>query len=349
MKRTSPLLAALLAAALLAGCGSSGGAASTEASYDMSTTQEASAATGGESNLMPENSSTGETAQQKIIYRADMDMESTHFDAARDTVLAAVEDTDSWMEYSHQSGTAEDRDRYADFRVRVPADNYRDFLAQVGEAGSVLSLNESAENVTSTYIDMEARISSLENQRDRLNELAAQAETTADLLEIESRLSDVQYELESYTQQLRNLDGQVSYSTVDITLREVVVLTPTGVTFAERLGDALSGGWNSFLGFVQGLVLTLAYLWPLLLIVAILLVVLTPVMRRRKADRAARHPRRPPPSSYHGPATYGKPSAPAGASGTKDTASDAKDTASDAKDAVSGANTTSDEEPGPKY
>ena len=48
-----------------------------------------------------------------------------------------------------------------------------------------------------------------------------------DRLEIESQLSDVQYQLENYTGQLRNMDQQVSYSTVDIYLQEVVTLTPT--------------------------------------------------------------------------------------------------------------------------
>lgn len=310
MKRITRLLAALLAAALLAGCGSSGGSASAVATYDMNASEEASMAAGSaDSALMPEDAATSESAQQKIIYRADMSMEATDFDTAREGVLAAVEATGSWMEYSHLSGTAEDRDRYANYTVRVPVDNYRAFLEQVGQAGSVLSLNESAENVTSTYIDMEARISSLENQRDRLNELAAEAQTTTDLLEIENRLSDVQYQLESYTQQLRNLDGQVTYSTVDISLREVATLTPTGVTFPERLADAFAGGWNGFVVFVQGIVLTLVYLWPLLLIVAILLVVLIPVMRRRKAARAERRARRTPPVPSPGPASYGEPPA----------------------------------------
>lgn len=107
---------------------------------------------------------------------------------------------------------------------------------------------------------MQARLSALEAQRDRLNALADQAETTADLLEIESQLSDVQYQLENYTRQLRSMDQQVSYSTVDIYLREVATLTPTGVTFGERIADAFGGGWDAFVGFLQGLVIALVYL-----------------------------------------------------------------------------------------
>ena len=302
-KRLSRLAAALLAAALLAGCGGSSAANSTAATYDMNLSQEAAVAEGGgESSLMLEDVSTGENAPQKIIYRADMTLESTDFDTARDALLAAVEDTGSWMEYSHLSGTAEDRDRYANYTVRVPVEHYQDFLTQAGQAGSMLSLNESAENVTSTYIDMEARISSLENQRDRLNELAAKAETTADLLEIESQLSDVQYQLESYTQQLRNLDGQVTYSTVDVTLREVSSLTPTGVTFPQRLADAFAGGWNGFLLFIQGLILALVYLWPLLLIAVVAFVIIRMLVRRHRKN----HPL-PPKGSRPAPAQYTAP------------------------------------------
>lgn len=307
-RRFSRLAAALLAAALLAGCGaSSGGSASATATYEMNSdaamAQEAGGTGGAESALLPEGTdATSETAQ-KIIYRADMEMESTDFDAARDTLMAAVDANGAWMEYSHLSGSAEDQDRYANYTVRVPADNYSAFLSQAGEAGSVLSLNESAENVTSSYIDLQARITSLENQRDRLNELASTAETTADLLEIENRLSDVQYQLESYTQQMRALDGQITYSTVDIYLSEVATLTPTGTTFGARLAAAFTGGWNGFVAFVQGTVLALVYLWPLL-IVAVVVVVLIRVLARR---HRARHPRPARPVSTPAPAQYQMP------------------------------------------
>lgn len=304
-RRFARLAAALLAAALLAGCGaSSGGSASATATYEMNSEAAlAQEAGGAESALLPEGTDATTETAQKIIYRADMQMESTDFDGARQTLMAAVEANGAWMEYSHLSGSAEDQDRYANYTVRVPADNYTAFLAQVGEAGNVLSLNESAENVTSSYIDLQARITSLENQRDRLNELAATAETTADLLEIENQLSDVQYQLESYTQQMRSLEGQITYSTVEIYLNEVATLTPSGTTFGARLAAAFTGGWNGFVAFVQGTILALVYLWPLL-IVAVAVVVLIRVLARR---HRARHPKPPRPASSPAPAQYTVP------------------------------------------
>lgn len=286
----------LLTAALLTGCGAK--STSGVANYEMASQASNDAAVeagGAESALLPEGSTATEETAQKIIYRANLRMESTDFDNARDTLLSAVEATGAWIESSQLSGRAEDADRYANYTVRVPADRYRDFLEQAGQSGNVLGLEENAENVTSSYIDLEARITSLENQRDRLNELAAEAETTADLLEIESRLSDVQYQLESYMQQQRALDGQITYSTVEISLSEVATLTQTGKSFGQRLSDAFAGGWHGFVLFLQGVVLTLVYLWPLVL-VAIVVVLLIRVLARRHRTRSSRPPKGTPPA-----------------------------------------------------
>lgn len=304
MKKLSRVSAALLAAVLLAGCGSSIGSkdggyystesASAEVAYD-------SAAGAANSSIVPDElpDSTDETAQ-KIIYNADIRMESTDFDTARDTLLAAVEDCGAWMEYSSLSGDAKDHDRYAYYTVRVPVENYRTFLAAVGEAGSVLDLSETAENITSSYIDVQARLAALEAQRDRLNDLADQAETTADLLEIESQLSDVQYQLENYTRQLKNMDQQVSYSTVDIRLSEVATLTPTGTTFGERVVDAFADGWRGFVVFIQGFVLAVIYLWPVLLVAGVIIAVVVTVTKRRRKN----HPKPVKPAAPTKPAEY---------------------------------------------
>ena len=295
MKKLSRVSAALLAAVLLAGCGSigskngDGGYYATESINDNAAYD--SAAGAANSSIVPEElpDSTDETAQ-KIIYNADINMESTDFDAARDTLLAAVDDCGAWMEYSSLSGDAKDHDRYAYYTVRVPVENYRTFLAAVGEAGSVLDLSETAENITSSYIDVQAR----------LNELADQAETTADLLEIESQLSDVQYQLENYTRQLKNMDQQVSHSTVDIRLSEVATLTPTGTTFGERVVDAFADGWRGFVVFLQGFVLAVIYLWPVLLVVGIIVALAVTLTKRRRKN----HPKPVKPAAPAKPAEY---------------------------------------------
>lgn len=318
-QRLAALAAALALTAALAGCGSAGSgsaaapeeAAATE-SFSMDNAALATADGGGAATLTPQ--ATGESAR-KIIYNADLSLESTDFDAARTALTDAVEANGGYISYSDLSGSAEDQDRYSHYTVRIPADSYRNFLEAVSGAANVLSVSESAEDITSEYIDVEARIASLENQRSRLNELADTAETTADLLEIESQLSDVQYQLESYTRQRSWMDDQVQYSTVDIRLSEVKTLTPeTPVGFAEEAGRAFLDGWEAFSLFIKGLVLGLIYAWPAVLIVVIVVIVVVRTHPARQARRAARLAQRtapPPPPKPAAPGAKDAPQPPA--------------------------------------
>jgi len=308
-KKTLPrLLAALLAAGILSACGGasnsemkmySASSASADSAAPAAAQEMAAEGAGGVDSMLDPAANPSE----KIIYTAHMSMESTDFDAARTALLDAVEKHGAYLQYTDQSGSAKDGDRYASYTVRVPAENYSDFLSDAGEAASVLNLSESADNITMSYIDVEARLTAFENQRDRLNALAEKAETTSDLLEIESQLSEVQYQIESYTQQLRHMDDQVNYSTVDIYLHEVMTLTPRGVTFVERLGDAFVGGWDAFIAAVQGIIISVVYLFPTLLLMAAIVAAIVLVLKawRKKHPKPSRRPAAP--ASYELPKT----------------------------------------------
>ncbi|MGN0976016.1 MAG: DUF4349 domain-containing protein, partial [Gemmiger sp.] len=213
--------------------------------------------------------------------------ESTHFDQAQSALTQAVADAGGYLESSNLGGSAEWQSRWAEYTARIPAEQYRSFLLAAGEAASVLSQSEEAQDITSTYVDVEARLKTLENQRDRLNELAEKAETTADLLEIESQLSDVQYQIESYTNRMRVMDDQVSYSTVTISLSEVAVLTPMDDSFSSRIGRAFTDGWSDFADSCEDFVVAVVYLLPVLLLAAVAFAAGAKLVRRR-ARRAAK-------------------------------------------------------------
>ena len=291
--------AAALTAAMLTGCGAAdkGGAASSTASYDMAVESAAEYAAGAvvaEENGAIQSSLSPQTGtDRKIVYTASMRMESTRFDDARAALLAAVEDCGGYLESTDQSGSAKEGSRWVCYTVRVPAVKYTAFLEQAGQAGSVLNLNESAQDITLEYVDVQARLESLESKKARLEALADKAETTADLLEIENQLTEVQYQLESYTRQMKVMDNQVDYCTVDISLREVATLTPTGVSFGERIADAFTGGWTAFAAFVQDAVVAIIYNLPLLIIFGILAAVLVPVLRKRRQNKRRKAAKEP--------------------------------------------------------
>ena len=169
--------------------------------------------------------------------------------------------------------------RYASYTIRIPTAELNQFVDVVSEIGNVTQKNESVEDVTLQYVDVESRKKVLETEQERLMELLSSAENMEDLLAIESKLSEVRYELENYGSQLRMLDNQIDYSTVNVDVDEVERITETGEKsfFAEikdRFGDSLYPVGRDMRGFVIVVLgsLPILIVWAVIIIVVVLAV-----------------------------------------------------------------------------
>ena len=230
-----------------------------------------------------ENRDAAQSDSAKILYTANLSLESKDYDAAVAALNTALSDADGYMESSNES-TYNGSSRSLSLTLRVPQDSYQSFLTAAAQAGNLVSKSEQADDVTSQYIDLEARISNLTAQRTRLQELQASAETLSDLLDIESSLSDVQYQLESYQSQLDWYAQQVACCTVYVSLEEVKEYTPAEESFGERLAASFRNGWTNFVAGLQQLVVWVLLVWPLLLVLAVLAAGIL-LWRRRKTSR----------------------------------------------------------------
>jgi DNA repair exonuclease SbcCD ATPase subunit len=135
-------------------------------------------------------------------------------------------------------------------------------------------------------VDVQARIKSLNTKLERLQELEANAENVTELLEIEDRINEVQYQIESYTAQMKTYDDQVDYSTVNIDITEVATYTEIKADsawnrFVEAFGDSFAG----FVEFLQGLVIAIIYMLPYLIIIAIVLIIVIRIRKKKGKGR----------------------------------------------------------------
>ena len=294
MKHNKHWLAAALAAALFAGlftgCGGSSGATATSSAaiQEVAGAAMEDAANGTGSGAGVTDLDSGALTPQdsrKIIYNATLWLETKQFDQASADLLEAASQAGAYVQSSESSGSAEQGNRSVYYTLRVPAENYSEFLNAAAQAANLIRRSESSQDVTAEYVDLEARLASLEQQRQRLDELAAQAESLEDLLAIESQRSEVQYQIESYTGQMNVLQDQISYSTVDVYLDEVTELTPQSPSFVSRVGSAFRGSWNGFVSVVQELVIGLIYLLPFLVVAAVVIALVVLLARRAAKKR----------------------------------------------------------------
>ena len=229
-----------------------------------------------------ENDTAARTADNaKIIYTTCLSIETKDYDWAYQQLNDTLSSVDGYLESSSEYTDSTDSTRTLSLTLRVPESSYDAFVDAAEQTGSVTSKSESADDVTTQYMDIEARLDNLTAQRTRLQELQASADNLTDLLQIESSLSDVQYQIESYQSQLNWYSQQVSYCTVNITLDEVETLT-TGTSFAARLADAAKNGWSNFTAGAQAVVVFLMGAWPAIVIGAVCGVVFYKVRHPRK-------------------------------------------------------------------
>jgi len=158
----------------------------------------------------------------------------------------------------------------------------------------VVSRNEYSEEVTQQITDLASRLKVLRTKEERLLTLMEDAKKMDDLLLLEDQLSEVLYEIERYTATQQNLEQQVAYSTVDITVYEVKQITePVEDSYGSKAASAWSGTWAAVGRFFQNLGLGLIWALPVLIILLIALVVVLLVVRRARKKRAANPPAAP--------------------------------------------------------
>ena len=161
---------------------------------------------------------------EKIIRTYDLQVQTKAYDETWNTVQQKVTELGGYVESSESSG--QEGDRWCSLTLRIPADQAETFLTALGEAGTIVYQSSATENVTLTYTDVQSHIDALKTEQETLMRLMEEADQLEDVLSIQSYLTDVRYELDSYESQMRVLENRVSYSTITVNIDEVERVTP---------------------------------------------------------------------------------------------------------------------------
>ena len=236
----------------------------------------------GEAALTAEN---GDPAiqEKKIIRTASLSITTSAFDDSLATLRSLCETSGGWVAYaSESSGSTR---RTASLTLRIPAAQLDAFLEGAGGAGRVTRREESADDVTESYYDTKARLETQQALMARLQALVTDAADLSDLLALESQIADTQYQIDSLQARLNSTDRQVSYATVDVTLREETAssdITDGEKSLGQRILSALETGLEAFLDFLSDMAVFLASALPFILLVAVVWIAVKLIRRSIK-------------------------------------------------------------------
>jgi hypothetical protein len=150
--------------------------------------------------------------------------------------------------------------------IRVPASAFEQAMNDLRGLGSVEGQSISGQDVTSQFIDLDARLRTWQAQEAVLLRLMQRATSIESTLRVQNQLQDVQFRIEQIKGQLRLLENQTSLATIDVSLREVGAVVGVRQAAARdrpSLGEAWDRAVDGFLGVIFAVVVGLGYLVPL--------------------------------------------------------------------------------------
>lgn len=228
---------------------------------------------------------------RKLITTINMSVETDNFDALTYNVEERVKALGGYIE-SSSVRNGYNNCRYSDYTIRIPENRLDEFTDSVSEQSNVLSRNRYVEDVTLSYVDLQSRKEVLRTEQQRLLEMLEAAEDIETMIIVESRLSEVQADLESMESQLRVFDNRINYSTIYLDINEVQIFT---VVEEESAWTKMTKGFQNSLydvgqGFVNfgiGLVISLPYLVVIGLIIFAIVMIIRAIIKSsiKKSER----------------------------------------------------------------
>ena len=194
---------------------------------------------------------------RKIIYEVRANMSSDNLPETVEAIRANL-GIDEWFDSESIS------EENANLKIRIKTSRLDAFIESLANYGEVSDYNKTGTDISLQYQDYTNRITSLEAERTRLNELYVDA-SISEMITINSRISEINREIDNLTGAVNEFDSLVEYSTVYLSISGETPKTDT--PFGQSIKKAFTGGWKALVAFFRGLIIVVSAILPFMIIV----------------------------------------------------------------------------------
>lgn len=177
--------------------------------------------------------------------------------------------TDGQTKSSAQSATTSSGDGYATIIVRVPGDGFNAALDRYARLGHVQSVATSSDDVTTQYVDLQARLDHYRAVSRRLVRFLGATHTISQMLAVQDRIDNVQLTVERLTAELKSLRETTTYGTITIELTEKGAQHAAGPAGTSFWGTFTHSLWLLGRG-LRGFALALIAVLPFVVLLGVL-------------------------------------------------------------------------------
>lgn len=191
---------------------------------------------------------------------------SGHIHSAFDKLSALVTSDHGFVNSSQASTGSRARGTFASgtMVLEVPQGSFGRFVAQVERVGRATSLVTNSNDVTSQYVDLQARIHALKVSLNQYLTILTRATSISAILAVQNQIDQIQSQIEQDQGQLNVLNHETTYASLTVN-----VATPTHHAATKRSG--LDRAWrDSVSGFISGFEWLIRLAGPVLFVLLVL-------------------------------------------------------------------------------
>ena len=219
---------------------------------------------------------------KKVIKIGDISFETGNLNETRKKILISLKKLNGYVAEETETNNSDNNHREFVLKLRIPAKNFDLLLDSVSsDADKIDSKDISVKDVTTQYIDAETALSNKKTLESTYLGLLKKTDKMSDVLQIESKLTDIRTAIDSTQGELNYLSKQVAYSSLVITFYTKQIQQDTGNGIGYKFKSAIIAGW----GLLQDLFFGFISLWPVILLIVLLYILARRWRKQRRLKK----------------------------------------------------------------
>lgn len=241
---------------------------------------ERSSARGGNQDVASNISS--QQIERKLIKTGNINFETENIKESRLLIDDLISKHGAYINNENENSYERRLEQY--LVVKIPKEAFDDFMNElVSGVKNVNSKHVDIQDVTEEFIDITARLKVKKEAEQTYLRLLDTAKNVREVLDIQNQIQGIRSEIESIEGRLRYLEASVNYSTLNISMYQIISagnITPP-VSFFTKVFSSIKDGFNMFLEVI----ISILNLWVFIIILLLIVwVIRWKFFRRKKND-----------------------------------------------------------------
>ncbi|MGN0395922.1 MAG: DUF4349 domain-containing protein [Coprococcus sp.] len=245
------------------------------------------------------NNTTDTIDKEMLVYRGELSVDTLDFNTSVSSFKAIINEKGGFIESESYTDNCSANSYYAidkeykhnvyNATVRVPSNTYDEVMNSATNLGDVRSKNSNATNVTQQYGTYKSQLEIYETEYNRYLTLLESATDDEYALMIENELFDIQIKIADLKSGISNIENDVAYSYIDITIKEVSKYEEAPEktdTFFDRFKNTCKDSWEGFLNAMEELLFAVIMNIYGILILIVIIILIWRIWRKKRGKKS---------------------------------------------------------------